>query len=101
MKRWIALGSVLMFMLVTTAGFAANEKWFVIKDKNGVCRVISAEDKTPKTILGPYSTKKEAYAAKEKSCPSAKTSTKSTKKSKDSEKAQTSKPSKKSSGSGK
>jgi hypothetical protein len=41
----------------------------VIKDVNNVCKVIEAEDKTPKTIGGPYKTHDEAEKAKEKLCP--------------------------------
>jgi len=41
---------------------------FIIKDKNGVCKVIQAKEKTPATIAGPYKTKSNAEKAKDKAC---------------------------------
>lgn len=49
--------------------FAAGDKYVVIKDKNGVCKVLKTKGKTPKTIAGPFDTKKDAQAAKDKNCP--------------------------------
>jgi hypothetical protein len=71
MKRLIILLSVLVFCLNASLALAAAEKWFILKDKNGICRVISADDKTPKTIAGPYTTQQKALDAKAKVCPGA------------------------------
>lgn len=58
-----------VFALVAGLTFAAD-KYVVIKDKKGVCKVIRAKkDKTPATIAGPYATKAEAQKAKEEKCP--------------------------------
>jgi len=67
MKRIAALFMVLVF-LVTCSLASAAEMWVVIKDKNGICRVIKSDHKTPKTIAGPFNTEKEADAAKAKEC---------------------------------
>lgn len=58
-----------MFALVSVAAFAADKPWFVIKDSKGVCKVIQAKDKTPKTVAGPFVTKAEAQKAKGDLCP--------------------------------
>ncbi|MFA6224495.1 MAG: hypothetical protein WC647_19525 [Desulfomonilaceae bacterium] len=50
------------------AVFAAGDSYFVIKDKNGICKVIKGQEKTPATIAGPFKTKEEAVKAKEKEC---------------------------------
>jgi hypothetical protein len=71
MKRLAVLTMVFVFLLTASLALAAAEKFFVIKDKNGVCKVISAKEKTPKTIAGPFSSKAQAQAAKEKKCPAA------------------------------
>jgi len=59
---------VIVFSLATTLVFAAGDGWFVIKDKNGVCKVIEAKEKTPATIAGPFKTKQDAEKAKDKEC---------------------------------
>ena len=46
----------------------ASASYVVIKDKNGVCKVIEAKEKTPATIAGPFKTKEEAEKAKAKEC---------------------------------
>jgi hypothetical protein len=58
-----------MFALVSSAAFAAEKPWFVIKDAKGVCKVIQAKEKTPKTVAGPFVTKAEATKAKGDLCP--------------------------------
>jgi hypothetical protein len=68
-KRFSGVLLVLVFSLVTPLAFAAGETWVVIKDKNGVCKVIEAKEKTPATIAGPFKTKAEAEKAKDKECP--------------------------------
>jgi hypothetical protein len=57
--------AVILVLGISTA-FAAGNSYVVIKDKNGVCRVIKASKKTPSTIAGPFKTKEEAKRAKEK-----------------------------------
>jgi hypothetical protein len=67
-QRSIGLFIAVIFLLTTVAAFAAGDSYVVIKDKNGVCKVIKAKDKTPATIAGPFKTKEEAVKAKEKEC---------------------------------
>jgi hypothetical protein len=59
---------VVIFLITAVFSFAAEEPWFIIKDKNGVCKVIQAKEKTPATIAGPYKTKTNAEKAKDKAC---------------------------------
>ncbi|MGC8602071.1 MAG: hypothetical protein ACP5VS_00110 [Desulfomonilaceae bacterium] len=70
-KRLIVLFLAIIFVLTTVVAFAAGDNYFVIKDKNGVCKIIKATEKTPETIAGPFSVKKEAIKAKRKECPKA------------------------------
>ncbi len=70
-RRLLGFFIALIFVLTTVAAFAAGDSYVVIKDKNGVCRVIQAKEKTPATIAGPFKTKEEAVKAKEKECPKA------------------------------
>jgi hypothetical protein len=67
MKRLVALiGLLVLGVAVTTVVTAAGDVWVVIQDVNGVYKVISAKGKTPKTVAGPFTTKAQAQAAKEK-----------------------------------
>ncbi len=59
---------VTVFLFVSGLSFAAGKKWVVIKDSKGVCKVIQAKDKTPKTVAGPFATKDEAMKAKAAKC---------------------------------
>jgi hypothetical protein len=59
---------VVIFSLTAVFSFAAEEPRFIIKGKNGVCKVIQAKEKTPATIGGPYKTKNNAEKAKDKAC---------------------------------
>ncbi|MDQ7784641.1 MAG: hypothetical protein RDU20_17280 [Desulfomonilaceae bacterium] len=68
-KRAIGVLVVAVFLFVSGPAFAADEKWVVIKDSKGVCKVIKAKEKTPKTIAGPFASKDEANKAKEAKCP--------------------------------
>jgi hypothetical protein len=68
MKKSLIGLLVVVFCLVGVLAFAAGEQWVVIKDKKGVCKVISAKGKTPKTIAGPFASKAKAVAAKEAKC---------------------------------
>lgn len=67
-RNLIALVLVAIFALTAVFSFAAEEPWFIIKDKNGVCKVIQAKEKTPTTIAGPYKTHDNAEKAKDKAC---------------------------------
>ncbi len=67
-RRLVGLFVAIIFVLTTVVAFAAGDSFVVIKDKNGDCRVIKAQAKTPKTIAGPFKTKEEAQKAKEKEC---------------------------------
>jgi hypothetical protein len=67
-KHLIVLCLVAIFSLTAVFSFAAQEPWFIIMDKNGVCKVIQAKEKTPATIAGPYKTKSNAEKAKDKAC---------------------------------
>ena len=68
-RRLIGFLIATFFVFATVAAFAAEEAYFVIKDKNGVCKVIQAKDKTPATVAGPFKTKEEAEKAIGKACP--------------------------------
>jgi hypothetical protein len=68
-KSFTGVFLVLVFSLITVLAFAAGESWVVIKDKNGVCKVIEAKEKTPATIAGPFKSKEDAEKAKAKECP--------------------------------
>lgn len=68
MKKLVVFLMVTVFALVSGLAFAAD-KYVVIKDKKGVCKVVKAKDKTAKTIAGPFATKAEAQKAKEEKCP--------------------------------
>jgi hypothetical protein len=65
----VALFLALAFSLATVTSLYAASSWVVIKDKNGVCKVIESKETTPATIAGPFKTKKEADKAKNKECP--------------------------------
>ena len=67
-RRLIGLFIAVIFVLTTVAALAAGDSYVVIKDKNGICKIIKAQEKTPKTIAGPFKTKEEAQRAKEKEC---------------------------------
>jgi hypothetical protein len=67
-RRLIGFFIAMFFVLTTVAALAAGDSYVVIKDKNGICKIIKAQEKTPKTIAGPFKTKEEAQKAKEKEC---------------------------------
>ncbi len=66
-NRVLILLLAVAFGLVITVSLASAD-YVVIKDKNGICRVIESAHKTPKTIAGPFKTKEEAQASKAKEC---------------------------------
>ncbi len=67
--RFVAVVLALVFSLTAALAFAAGESWVVIKDKNGVCKIIQSDHKTPKTIAGPFKSKEDAEKAEAKECP--------------------------------
>jgi TolA-binding protein len=68
LKKLSVLFVVILFSLMSGVALAQEKHWFVVKDKNGVCRVIEAKEKTPATIAGPFKTKEEAEKRKAKDC---------------------------------
>ena len=66
-KRLVVLLAVVFALTITV--LTASADYVVLKDKNGVCRVIESDHKTPATIAGPFKTKEEAQKAKAKECP--------------------------------
>jgi hypothetical protein len=67
LKRFVVLLLAVAFALTITVSVASAD-YVVIKDKNGICRVIESTHKTPKTIAGPFKTKEEAQSVKAKEC---------------------------------
>ena len=61
----LSLAVVFALLIAVTS---ASADYVVLKDKNGHCRVIQSDHKTPKTIAGPFKTKEEALRVKEKEC---------------------------------
>ena len=76
-RRLIGFFTAIIFVLTTIVAFAAGDSYFVIKDGNGVCKVIKAQEKTSATIAGPFNTQVEAQNAMGQECP--KVSSKSSK----------------------
>jgi hypothetical protein len=68
-RRLIGFFIAIIFVLTTIVAFAAGDSYFVIKDKNGVCKVIKAQEKTSTTIAGPFKTQAEAQNAMGQECP--------------------------------
>ena len=70
LKKSSGLFVVILFSLMSGVALAEKKHWFVVKDKNGVCKVIEAETVGPlTTIAGPFKTMKEAEKRKAKDCP--------------------------------
>jgi membrane protein involved in colicin uptake len=55
---------VILFSLMSGVALAQKKHWFVVKDNNGMCKVIEAE-----TIAGPFKTMEQAEKRKAKDCP--------------------------------
>jgi hypothetical protein len=69
------MGKAAFVLMIATLCFAygfafAGEqyRWYIIKGKDGVCRVIEADKRTPASIAGPFKTRENAEAAKEDRC---------------------------------
>ncbi|MFA6223986.1 MAG: hypothetical protein WC647_16915 [Desulfomonilaceae bacterium] len=69
LKLFVALAVFMAFTFVSVSSFAADKKWFVVKDTKGVCKVIQAKEKTPKSIAGPFDKKDDAEKSKKELCP--------------------------------
>jgi hypothetical protein len=71
LKSSSVLFVVIFFSLMTGIALAEKKHWFVVKDKDGLCRVIEAETVLEpfKKIAGPFKTMKEAEKRKAKDCP--------------------------------
>ncbi len=73
-RQLLKISSVLfvaiLFSLMTGVALAEKKHWFVVKDKDGMCRVIEAETVAEqfKTVAGPFKTMKEAERRKAKDC---------------------------------
>ncbi len=69
LKVLVAFAVMLAFTVVSVSAFAADKKYFVIKDTKGVCKVIQAKEKTPASISGPFDKKQDAEKSKNDLCP--------------------------------
>ena len=69
LKKSAVLFVLIFFSLMSGVALAQKTHWFVVKDVNGVCRVIEAKEKTPATIAGPFKTMEQAEKRKAKVCP--------------------------------
>jgi len=69
-KTFIVALLVVMFSLTAVFAFAADP-WFILRDKNGVCKVIQAAERTPASIAGPFKTKEAADKVRDKACAAA------------------------------
>ncbi|HMK37219.1 MAG TPA: hypothetical protein VK463_19250 [Desulfomonilaceae bacterium] len=69
MLKKIAVFFMGIVFAVSVLPVMAADKYVVIKDSKGRCIVRAAKGETPKTIAGPFATKKEAEAAKKEKCP--------------------------------
>jgi membrane protein involved in colicin uptake len=67
-RQWLKHSSVLfvviLFSLMSGIALAEKKNWFVVKDKDGMCRVIEAQK-----VAGPFKTMEEAEKRKAKDCP--------------------------------
>ena len=67
-RRLIGFLIAMIFVLKTVVAFAAGDSYVVIKDKNGVCKVIKAKEKTPTTIAGPFKTEGRSGKKRKGTC---------------------------------
>ena len=69
MKYSTVFITLFLALSFSSLGLAGEEyKWYIIQGKDGVCKVIHADKKTPASIAGPYKTRENALAAKEEKC---------------------------------
>ncbi|MGC8603151.1 MAG: hypothetical protein ACP5VS_05615, partial [Desulfomonilaceae bacterium] len=57
LKVFLAFAILAAFMFVSVSAFAAEKKWFVVKDAKGVCAVRHLKEKSAKSIAGPFDKK--------------------------------------------
>lgn len=77
-RKTVIFFVVAVFSMISVIALAADKpdkqqkqdmKWWVLKNKKGVCSLHEGKVKTPTTVAGPFATKPEAEAAKSKECP--------------------------------
>lgn len=71
MRYFITVSAIVIGMLFSSSvlGLAGEKfRWYIIRGKDKVCRVIEADKRTPATIAGPYKTRENALAAKAEHC---------------------------------
>ncbi len=69
MKYAVTIVTIMLALSFASIGFPAEKyRWYIIKGKDGVCKVIQADKKTPATIAGPYKTRENALEAKKEKC---------------------------------
>lgn len=64
MKLSSVMSVVILFCLMSGVALAQKKQWFVVKDKDGMCRLIEAQ-----SIAGPFKTMEEAEKRKNRDCP--------------------------------
>ncbi len=69
LKVFLAFAMLLAFTLVSVTAFAAEKKYFVVKDAKGVCSVRHLKEKSAKSIAGPFDKKEDAEKSKKELCP--------------------------------
>ncbi|MCL5123867.1 MAG: hypothetical protein M1511_05090 [Deltaproteobacteria bacterium] len=77
LKVFLALAMLLAFTFVSASAFAAEKKYYVVKDAKGVCSVRHLKEKSAKSIAGPFDKKEDAEKSKKELCPKAEKKTKS------------------------
>ncbi len=69
MRKYLFAGMFVALLAFSAPIPAPAADYFIIEDKNGVCRVIKARGWTRKSIDGPFTTKREAMRVKARICP--------------------------------
>lgn len=69
LKVFLAFAMLLAFTFVSVTAFAAEKKYFVVKDAKGVCSVRHLKEKSAKSIAGPFDKKEDAEKSKKELCP--------------------------------
>jgi ElaB/YqjD/DUF883 family membrane-anchored ribosome-binding protein len=68
-KQVVGLFICVICLLSTVVTYADGDSWIVIKDKDNICKIIKAHEKTADTIAGPFSRKEQAEEALSRTCP--------------------------------
>ena len=69
LKVFLAFAMLLAFTFVSVSAYAAEKKYFVVKDAKGVCSVRHLKEKSAKSIAGPFDKKEDAEKSKKELCP--------------------------------